>query len=322
MSQVGNTLRMLFLLQCKGKMKIKDLASALELDERSIRRNKDHLEQVGIDIISETGKYGGYRLENENILLGLNLSDQEYTSLLLVEKHLNDSKHICSKEITRIVEKVNVVRKSKREGLDEINHHMNKATLYNIDRETERKKLMDIHAAVLFKNKIRMKYISFRSGITERLVRPYATFQYKGDMYFIGFCELKNEVRDFKLCRISEYEVLDELFTRDEAFDLEKAMKNCLGIYKDKEYDIKLKIKYPISQIVKEKIWVENQVIKDVGDGSIVYKAKMRGLAEIKTWILGMGSQVEVIGPEEIVEEIRGEIEKMKNLYCADGCPG
>jgi len=92
-------------------------------------------------------------------------------------------------------------------------------------------------------------------------------------------------------------------------------MENCFGIYKDNEYDVKLKILHPMSQIIKEKIWVKNQVITESDNRSIIFKARMRGLTEIKTWILGMGSNVIVLEPQEIIEEIKNEINKMKNLY-------
>ena len=72
---------------------------------------------------------------------------------------------------------------------------------------------------------------------------------------------------------------------------------------------------HPMSQIIKEKVWVKNQVITEMKDGSIIFKAKMRGLTEIKTWILGMGASVIVLEPDEVVDEIRNEIEKMKNFY-------
>jgi predicted DNA-binding transcriptional regulator YafY len=55
---VGNALRMLIVLKSKGKIKIKNLAEILEVDERTVRRYKDDLLQAGIYISSRGGKYG------------------------------------------------------------------------------------------------------------------------------------------------------------------------------------------------------------------------------------------------------------------------
>lgn len=315
MSQIGNALSMYFLLRSRGKMKTKELADILEIDKRTISRFRDELEIAGIYIDSFTGKYGGYKLSNKNVISECYISDQEYNSLLLIEKYLKDCKHIANKDITSLTEKINCVKNTGSISYDEFYNHLNKATLSNVNYEVERKKLLDIHSASLLKNKLLIKYNSLSSGITERIVRPYATFEYKGDMYFAGFCENKNTTLDFKMCRITDYELLEERFEEDKNFDMKNFMSNCIGIYKGKEYRIKLKIEKPISQIIKEKIWVENQVVTDLDNGAVLFQAKMRGLEEIKTWILGMGSAVTVLEPEEIKVDIRNEIKKMTKIY-------
>lgn len=318
MSQIGNALKMYILLQSKGKMKSREIAQALETDERTIRRYRDDLEQAGIFIESERGKYGGYRLLNDNLLVGLNLTDREYHSLLLVEKYLKDIRHIASKDMTLLTEKFNVLNKVHSLPIEAINNHAAIATLSNSNRDAELKRLIDIHSAILSKNKLKINYTSLSSGNNDRIVHPYATFQYKGDMYFVGFCETKESVLDFKMGRINRYEILADSFTKSEEFDLNNFMKNCIGIYRGKEYKVKLKIHHPMSQIIKEKLWVENQVITELGDGAILFKATMRGLEEIKSWILSMRSHVVVMEPEEIVREIKDEIKRMKNLYSAN----
>lgn len=306
---------MYFFLLSRGKLKIHELAQEIEVSERNIRRYRDELEMAGIKIDSETGKYGGYQLVNDNLLLELNIDDYEFHSLLLVDKLLKDTKHIASNDISTLLEKISILKKEQNFSKEEFSNHMTKVVLSNSDRRTERKMLMDIHSASLFKKKIIIKYTSLTTGITERTVHPYATYQYKGDMYFVGYCELKNELRDFKMSRICEYEILAMTFKIDNKFDLVAYMKNSLGIYKGKEYKVKLRIQNPIAQTIKEKIWVENQSINDVGDGVILYEARMRGLEEIKTWILGMGSCVEVLGSDELVCEIKNEINKMSKIY-------
>jgi len=315
MNEIAKALKMFVILKSRGRMKAKDLAREIETSQRSLTRYRDQLEMAGIHIDSKSGKHGGYKLINDNYLYGLNLNDREYKSLLIIEKHLKDSKHIVSSDISSITEKINIVYSQKMHDSEIFNNHMSKVTLSNVDIESERKKLIDIHAASLMKKKIRMEYVSLTSGATMRVVHPYATYQYKGDMYFIGYCEIKKTDLDFKLCRIKDYTITDDSFEMPEDFDIKKKMENCIGNYRGKEYKIKLKIKNPMSQIVKEKIWVENQKIKDLENGDILFEAQMIGLEEIRTWIMGMGSYVEVIEPTEIIEEIRNEIKKMIEIY-------
>ena len=41
----------------------------------------------------------------------------------------------------------------------------------------------------------------------------------------------------------------------------------------------------------------------------------MKGYSEIKSWILSMGANVEVISPKNLRRDIMDEIEKIKKLY-------
>lgn len=135
MSQVGNVLRMLVLLKGNGMMKIKELAQIIGVDERTIRRYKDDLEQARIYVNSKAGRFGGYYLDDEDYLLSLNVTAEEY--------------------------------------------------------------------------------ISLNSGLSERVVRPYDIYQYKGNMYFAAYCEQRGKILDFKLSRIKSYAVIDERFEAD-----------------------------------------------------------------------------------------------------------
>jgi predicted DNA-binding transcriptional regulator YafY len=306
---------MYMLLQKNGKMKIREIASMLETDERTVRRYRDELEYAGIYIDSERGKYGGYTLRNSNFLLNLDISEKEQYSLQLVERYLKDSQHIAAKDVSSLVIKINAANSIKSDAQINLYNHMAKEIISNTNPDFERKKFLDIHEAVLLRRKVRIDYTSLNSGRKTRIVRPYATLEYKNDLYFIGFCESKEKILDFKICRINDYEILNETFEKDESFSLKKSMENCIGIYKGKEYNIKLKIRYPMSQIIKEKIWVSNQVITELEDKSIIFEAKMRGLTEIKTWILGMGANVTVLEPDEVAEKIKNEINKMRKLY-------
>lgn len=318
MGSIANTIKLYLILQSKGKVKIKELAEELEVDERTIRRYKDELEQANIYIDSEPGRYGGYYLYNDNYLMGLTLSQEEYLALMMINEELSRSNHVVSRDYNSAIEKISVVYN--------VHHHNSTGTNFsnytvkksksNVNISEERKKLIDIHAAALTRNKVKIKYYSLSSGLSERIVHPYATIQYKGDLYFAGYCEKRQEIRDFKLCRIREYTVLDSKFPKNDNFNLEEYMKNCIGIIKDEKIDLKIQIFFPMAQIVKEKIFVDNQKITEYKDeGYIIYEATMEGLEEIKSWILSMGSYAKVLEPKFLQDEIKDEIKKIINIY-------
>lgn len=315
MSKVGNIFKMLILLKSRGKMKISELSSELEVNERQIIRYKEELEQAGIYINSISGRYGGYVVEGKDYLLGLNVTDEEYNYLLMAQNQLKHENFMFYKEIKLFVEKINIIMKKKFDNNFHTDYFI-KGFKGNFDIERERKIWLDINAAIIMKRKIKIMYSSLKNEIKERVVKPYGIFQYQGALYFVAFCEYRKEIRQFKISRINKYEILEEQFETDKSFNIRDYMKNSIGIFKDGQVHLKLKVYYPFAQIIKEKLWVDDQKITDFKDNNyLIFEAKMSGITEIKSWILSMGSNVEILEPVNLKEELKKELYKTMKIY-------
>ena len=81
-----------------------------------------------------------------------------------------------------------------------------------IDNEVKEEMYVVMKNAIANRNKVRIKFKSVNSGITERIIHPAELFAYIDKWYIAAFCELRNEIRLFKLDDIKEYEVLDEKY--------------------------------------------------------------------------------------------------------------
>lgn len=295
-------------------MHIKELAEELEVSPRQISRYKDELEEAGIYIDTIPGKCGGYALNTKDYLMGLNVTDDEYYALIAASEYLKYENFSKFDDFEMLVDKICALREEK-------NSFTSQFYIKNIrsscEYEIERKIWIDLNSACILHKKVKLKYKSTKGEVTERVVRPYAVFQYKGCMYLAAYCEYRNSIRQFKLSRIEKYELLDEKFKKDSNFDIHDYLKNSFGIFRDgKEICFKLKIKYPLAQVIKEKIWAENQKIRELkSEDAILFTAKVSGITEIKSWILSMGDDAEVLEPEELREEIIREIEKMVKKY-------
>ena len=92
---------------------------------------------------------------------------------------------------------------------------------YQIEKENNFLKLEDIvkeemyiimKKAIKNRNKVEIKYNSINTGITKRIIHPAELFCYIDKWYVAAFCELRNEIRLFKLENILDYKVLQELY--------------------------------------------------------------------------------------------------------------
>lgn len=228
---------------------------------------------------------------------------------MFADEQLKTTDFIYYKEFKQIVDKINLAEKKDFIGLNKVEYIV-KGTKC-IEMKDERKKCLDINAAIISKNKIMIKYFSLSSGESERIVHPYAIINYKGANYFSGFCENRNEVIDFKISRIREYSITNLKYEIPKNFSVKDYMKNSLGIYRGEVFHVKLRIEKPMSYIISEKMWCENQRISWRSDESIIFEAEFSGKTEVISWILSMGSTVNVIEPESLKAEIKNILNEM-----------
>lgn len=130
--------------------------------------------------------------------------------------------------IQSLAEKLEVsermVRQYKQE-LEQAGIYINSVTGkyggYQIDTESNFLKLEDIvkeemyiimKKAIKNRNKVEIEYESINSGITKRIIHPAELFCYIDKWYVAAFCELRKEIRLFKLEDILNYKVLEEIY--------------------------------------------------------------------------------------------------------------
>jgi len=314
MSRVSNALKMYMLLQSRGIVKAEDIADILEVSTRMVQEYKNDLEKAGICIGTKKGRNGGYYLENTFDLRGLGITGNELESLKLATEAIKNGNYPYSYDFEILSSKIlNAVKDFN------FSYYYSKPFLKQKEiMEKEKRIWKDINKAIMRKKKIKMKYVSIGEDKREmkvRVVHPYGVFDYEGSIYFYGYCELRKDVRFFKFSRIDSYEILDEDFKINIKYDIKKIINQSFGIFNDDPINLTLKIYYPISQIVKERQYVVEQSIEELDEYTIIFKAKMKGYKEIKSWVLSMGSLVEVIEPIKLKEDILNELKKIEKLY-------
>lgn len=315
MGKIGAALNMVMLLQNNGKMKIDEIARELEVSNRQVQEYKSELEQAGIFISSQSGKYGGYSIAPGSRYLSIPVREMDLSILDRVSDFLTKSNNMYSKEYKNSINRIKSNFKS-REYIDEKVKYFYIYPGSSINQEKEVRLCEQISDAYSMKKKVEIGYKSIKSGVSERILHPYGIYNYEGDTYLIAYCEKRKEVRDFKVCRISKMEILDDDYIIDKEFDIHEYTKNSIGNFKGEELEIHLIIREPFATIVSEKRWSSKQSIKELEDGSIDFKARMMGYEQIKSWILGMGPSVTVVSPQKLVDDIKEDIKKMMNTYC------
>ena len=313
MGKVNNTLRMLAILRSRRKVTRKELAEELEVGIREITRYKEALEYAGVTITEVKGRYGGYILENKDYLLNLQLSNLEELSLIKAKEYLKDQGLHFYNDLSSAVEKIKAVKPKVNEDIHE--EIYSKGIKIRANHEEESNKWLTINDGIINSKKIRITYTNSNGEASDRVIHPYRLYTYYGSNYFVGFCEDKQELRQFKLVRTKSIELLNEKFDKPN-FDLKEYLGQTIGIFKDKSYNIKLKIDYPYAQGFKEYHWVDNEEVEDhIEEGFIIYRATVEGKTQVIPWIMGMGTSCEVLEPLDLKEDIIAAFEEVLNKY-------
>jgi predicted DNA-binding transcriptional regulator YafY len=66
---------------------------------------------------------------------------------------------------------------------------------------------------------------------------------------------------------------------------------------------------------VGKKIWHESQKAKRLPDGGLELTLQVAGLEEIKRWVLSLGPEAEVLGPDRLIEMIREDLTRTLGQY-------
>jgi hypothetical protein CLOSPO_01499 len=198
MSKVANMLNMVKILEDGKIHTIQDLADELEVSTRMIRIYKQELEQAGIYIKGKQGINGGYILDNMKNTIDIGLTGEEIYQLKNMKKNELDEA-IIDKIIKAYITNEHRKDSTKSEQL--------------MPEFTEIYK--DFRLAINNRNKIYIEFKSVNSGITKRIIHPAELFTYLNNWYVAAFCELRNEIRLFKLNDILSYKILDEKYEEE-----------------------------------------------------------------------------------------------------------
>ncbi len=160
-------------------------------------------------------------------------------------------------------------------------------------------------------------YSPHTDACTLRDILPLHLLHYMGSWHIIAHCSLRGEIRDFVLSRIRTIGICDaSISARVTPSSVKDYIRENFGIFSGKEVrEVAIRFSAEIAPWIAEQVWHPRQKAERAPDGSLSLTFPVADFREIKREILKHGSNAEVIAPLSLRDEIKKEIEKMKNLY-------
>ena len=315
-------IQMLQILNTGRTYKVSELADILETNPRNVIEYKRELEEAGYFIVSIPGKFGGYKLDTSYIIPSLKFTDEEKRILQIGSDYINaradflDSK-LFQGAIAKVFSSINSMPQQEETVI------IPGVTLA-MGNDELRKRYNVISDSIKKKTKIVIDFLSNDNVVRKRKIHPYKLFIYNNAWFVIGFCEVANDIRYFKINRIERYDITTEKFrvllsyNENEYFD-DKGFKRGMDWSNKSEGDsvntewirIKLELSGRPAMYVKEYIYGENQVVTPIDQSTTVLECDMHYKYNTVKFVLGFGKDCKVLEPQWLKDEIKSIAKQM-----------
>jgi predicted DNA-binding transcriptional regulator YafY len=212
-------LTVLELLQARSRISGAELAERLEVDRRTVRRYIGTLQDLGVPVEAEQGRYGGYRLRPGYKLPPMMFTEDEAMALifgLLVSRRVGMGD---AAPIEGALAKIDRVLPDRLRGrVQAVQGTLTFTPIRGIGRMTDPDKLLTLSTAAQDNRRVWLRY---RAGDdeTQREIDPYGVVHHRGRWYVVGWCHLREDVRMFRLDRMLALEPRSDVFARPLDFD-------------------------------------------------------------------------------------------------------
>ena len=303
-----------------------ELAVELECSKQTVGRIIDKINYSieGIKIEDFTRNRKRYfKINKEDIpVKAMNLSQSEYG---LLQMCCSFTRHLMGKEAfdqaVAALGKSQVLIKDKKTISSK---HFASFIPGTIDYSEHQKIIKDLTLAMENKKVCKLTYQSlWNQKATQFYIKPLKLFS-KNDTIYLHAQMAKAPGKIYKepdydpllvVHRMQNIEVTDTSFEFPENFDFEKMFNRNFGVMKEDAFQIKIEFSGYAAKHVRERIWSEDQVINEKGDGVLELTFTATSDIEALSWVLSFGHEARVLEPDWFVEDVREELKKIIQMY-------
>jgi predicted DNA-binding transcriptional regulator YafY len=298
-------LAVLSLLQAHGRMSGSELAGRLEVNIRTLRRYIIMLQDLGIPIEAERGRNGAYILSPGFKLPPMMFTNEEALALtvgLISARRLNlaDTDRAIESAFAKLERVMPVDLKSRVRALTETITLDASPASSTPPSETV---LSTMSSAAQLQRRVHIRYHPNQGEETERDFDPYGLTYYLHKWYVVGYCHLRQDLRSFRLDRITQIRLINVNFERPNQFDPLAYIMQAIATL-PRKFAFELLLKTDIDTAQKEVFDVLG-ILEAAPEGVI-----MRGSVEDLDWL---ARQISIFSFDFIVREpaeLRTELKK------------
>ena len=301
-NRFARILRIMQLIQGRGRWDAKSIAQEIECSQRTVYRDLAVLELAGVPWNYEKVT-SCYRLCPNYQFPVLNLTDEELLGQATATVTSQAPGLYVNLGAKPTSEKLSAKADKKSESiLTEAQRFTQVLDLKLVDHDRHREIIRTVEWALIEKKQITGHYQSpYEANPVKLTLHPLRLAMIKQAWYLIAQSEKEKEPRTYRIVRFQSLRMTDNAARIPNDFDMRGYLGNAWGVYRgEKSYLVELQFDSDIAAIIQETKWHHTQKAKKHGDGSVSLHFQVDGLNEIVRWIVSYAGQVRVIEPKEL----------------------
>ena len=284
-------------------------------DRKSIYNDLRDLKVLGIEVEGEPvgNRYHYHVVDRAFELPELKLLvDAIQSSKFITEKKTN----ALIKKLETLVSKYDAQKLQRQVYVSGRIKTMNESIYYTVDA---------IHNAITENKKIKFQYYQWNVKKEMELrhdgawyhISPWGLSWDDENYYLVGYDAEAEKIKHYRVDKMLHIKLSDENREGKEYFkklDMADYAKKSFGMYGGKEQKVKLWVKNDLAGVIIDRFGKDIMMIP-ADEEHFTVNVDVRVSRQFLGWVFSLGENIKIAGPEEVVEQMRDEIVRLKGQY-------
>lgn len=307
--KIDRLVSIIMILLDKKRIGAQELADMFEVSPRTIYRDIDAINMAGIPVRSTSGVGGGFEIMQEYKIDKKFFSADDLSALLMGLSSL--SSMVRGDEVVHALAKVKSFIPAERAKDIELKVNQINIDLSQWIGNRNIQPYLEIIKSALQENQLLLfEYVAHHGNKIVRTVEPYQLVLKSSHWYLQGYCYVRNDFRLFRISRMSNLKILDEVFTPRK---YQKPILDFSEILETMQIKIKIRVHKSIMDRVLDYCTYEDFL----PDGDEYYIVDFPFVENDYHYdiLLGFGNKCECLEPPHIRENMKRKIHDIAVIY-------
>ena len=193
---------------------------------------------------------------------------------------------------------------------------MNEKVYYNVDA---------VHQAISNERQVKFRYFDYntdkekvyRDGGAFRTASPYALVWDDENYYLVGYDSEAELIKHYRVDKMLHIRMSTEAREGKEHFkqlDMADYAKKSFGMFGGKEKTVKLLVDNRLAGVIIDRFGKDIMLIP-ADENHFTVNVDVHVSKQFLGWVFSLGEQVKILSPEDVVEQMRGEVKRLVEQY-------